>query len=180
MPSPPAKLHRHSWDAAIRAVQSKLVEIPKHIPVTEEQLHVLVAAHVLCAQLKAAKVFPPDLSNRTLSRKYSISDRTVTNWRREGCPFEKGKRRVLQWMARRRYVPAAAEAKFKRRLDLLRLRENVKYCQDGIAALRYIKLLGKLDGQPDHELRHLRAQNLTGRGSGTPQSEFKQGRFKAA
>ena len=55
-------------------------------------------------------------TNRQLAEKYAISPRTVTNWRKEDCPFADGQWRVLDWMAARRYVPARAKAKFSRQL----------------------------------------------------------------
>jgi hypothetical protein len=57
------------------------------------------------------------LTNRELAKKYAVSPRTVTNWRREGCPFERGQWKVLRWMSKRRYVPAGAKAKFARQLQ---------------------------------------------------------------
>lgn len=59
----------------------------------------------------------PWLTNADLAKKYAISVRTVTNWRREGCPFDEGQWRVLDWMAERRYVPATAKTKFARQLE---------------------------------------------------------------
>lgn len=109
-------INPRSWDAAIRAVQKHLLEFPDHVPVTTEQDGILGAVYFLCEQLTARRHLVWVQSNRELARKYSISPRTVTNWRREGCPFADGKARVLDWMAERRYVPAGAKAKFGGRL----------------------------------------------------------------
>ena len=69
-------------------------------------------------------------TNQQLADKYAVSPRTVTNWRKQDCPFEAGQWRVLDWMAERRYVPARAKAKFARQLER-------RTCQglDGLAGL---------------------------------------------
>ena len=41
----------------------------------------------------------------------------MTNWRKEGCPFEEGQWAVLDWMAARRYAPAGAKEKFAKQLS---------------------------------------------------------------
>jgi hypothetical protein len=56
-------------------------------------------------------------TNQELAKKYAISPRTVTNWRKEGCPFEDGQWAVLYWLAGRRYAPAGANAKFAKQLS---------------------------------------------------------------
>lgn len=71
-------------------------------------------------------------TNRQLSEKYAVSPRTVTNWRKDDCPFDDGQWRVLDWMAERRYVPARAKAKFVRQLGR-RTGEGL----EGIEALRF-------------------------------------------
>jgi hypothetical protein len=57
------------------------------------------------------------VSNQALAEKYAVSPRTVTNWRKAGCPFDDGQWRVLDWMADQRSVPARARQKFARQLE---------------------------------------------------------------
>ena len=56
-------------------------------------------------------------TNAELARRYAISARTVTNWRRDGCPFEDGQWRVLDWVADKRIIPAGVKGKFMRQLE---------------------------------------------------------------
>ena len=76
----------------------------------------LAVVFALCDELKARKCLPVKPTNRELARRYAISVRTVTNWRREGCPFEDGQWRVLDWMHERRYLPRRTEREFSRQL----------------------------------------------------------------
>jgi hypothetical protein len=41
----------------------------------------------------------PRLTNAQLAKKYAVSERVVTNWRKAECPFEEGQWRVLDWMS---------------------------------------------------------------------------------
>lgn len=58
----------------------------------------------------------PKPSNAQLAEKYAVSSRTITNWRKNDCPFEDGQWSVLDWLAERRYAPARAKAKFASQL----------------------------------------------------------------
>jgi len=51
----------------------------------------------LCGELEARRYLIYMATNRELMAKYGISERTVRNWRREGCPFAEGQRAVLEW-----------------------------------------------------------------------------------
>jgi hypothetical protein len=106
------QINRRSWDAAIRTVQQNLLELSAHVPVSDEQAKIFGAVYLLCGQLTAKKCLPDAATNRQLARKYGISPRTVTNWRKKGCPFDTGQWRVLDWMFHRRYLPRAAKEKF--------------------------------------------------------------------
>jgi len=64
--------------------------------------------------LTAKELFPVATTNRQLAKKYAISPRTVTNWRKKGCPFDKGQWRVLDWMHTRPHLPRRAKDKFAR------------------------------------------------------------------
>jgi len=109
-------VNRRSWDAAIRAVQQNLLEFPTQVPVSDEQGKILRAVYLLCDQLTAKKCLPDFKTNRQLAKKYAISPRTVTNWRKKGCPFTQGQWQVLDWMFGRSYLPQTAQRKFSSQL----------------------------------------------------------------
>src|SRR5207248_11511076 len=85
--------------------------------VNDEEDHVLTEVFKQCEELRAKKYLEVVRTNRELAKKYAISPRTVTNWRKEGCPFEDGQWAVLDWMAGRRYAPADEKAKLEKQLD---------------------------------------------------------------
>lgn len=110
------RLNARTRNAAIRAVQQHLVEFPAHVPVTEEQDRILRAVFAMCEQLTARHRLLPVPTDNALAQKYAISPRTVRNWRKAGCPFAAGQRRVLDWLAARRHAPGGAEVKFRHQL----------------------------------------------------------------
>jgi hypothetical protein len=107
-----------SWDAALGVVQQSIVEIA-----VAKKLNAIGDDPALneifweCEELRAKKYLTFVPTNRELAKKYSISPRTVTNWRKEGCPFEDGQWAVLGWLAERRYAPTGAKAKFGEQLS---------------------------------------------------------------
>ena len=72
---------------------------------------------VSAKKLPAKKYLEVVKTNRECAKKYAISPRTVTTWRKEGCPFEDGQWAVLDWLAERRYAPAGAKVKFGKQLS---------------------------------------------------------------
>jgi hypothetical protein len=106
-----------SWDAALNVVQKSLVEIAVANKLNSLEDNPLIAeAFRQCDLLRANKYLAIVRTNRDLAKKYAISPRTVTNWRRKGCPFEKGQWQVLDWMFGRRYLPQPAKQKFGEQL----------------------------------------------------------------
>ena len=85
--------------------------------VNDEQDFVLTQVFMECEELRAKNYLQVVTTNRELAKKYAISPRTVTNWRKEGCPFEEGQWAVLDWLAQRRYAPTGANAKFAKQLN---------------------------------------------------------------
>lgn len=107
-----------SWDAALNVVLKSLVEIAvanKLNKLSDDP--VLAEAFRQCNELRANKYLTVVRTNCELAKKYAISPRTVTNWRKEACPFEDGQWAVLDWLAERRYAPAHAKAKFEKQLS---------------------------------------------------------------
>jgi hypothetical protein len=107
-----AKIDSRSWNAAIRAVQQDIFAMGARRDVSDQENRVLTAVFSRCEELRARKypVFEP--TNRQLAKKYAVSPRTVTNWRKKGCPFDKGQWQVLDWMFERPYLPRRAKEKF--------------------------------------------------------------------
>jgi hypothetical protein len=113
---PRGKVDSRSWDAAIDVVQQRLLRMAVANDVNDEEDRVLTAVFRECEELRAKKYLELVPTNRALAKKYAIGPRTVTNWRKEGCPFEDGQWAVLDWIARQRYAPAGANAKFGKQL----------------------------------------------------------------
>jgi hypothetical protein len=107
-----------SWDAALDVVQQSLLEmaVAKRLNELADD-PVLAEAFRQCERLRAKEYLKVVKTNHELAKKYVISPRTVTNWRKEGCPFEDGQWAVLDWLAGRRYAPAGANAKFGKQLS---------------------------------------------------------------
>ena len=126
-------IHARSWDKAVAAMRAELRALPAHVPMTEEGRKTLAAVDALCAELTARRYLAWCATNAELAKKYGVGLRTITNWRREGCPFGGGQPGVLGWLARRRYAPAGAKAKFAKQLRRRRCRADFK---SGFQALR--------------------------------------------
>lgn len=105
------------WNNAIDSVWQALTRDELVSTVTPDQERLRISLLELLRKLFADEdslKFKP--TNDELAEKYAVSPRTITNWRKAGCPFEDGQWGVLDWMAERRYVPASARAKFSRQL----------------------------------------------------------------
>ena len=121
---PRGQVDAQSWDAALDVVQQSLLGMAIANDVNDEQDFVLTQVFKQCEELRAKKYLEIARTNQELANKYAISPRTVTNWRKEGCPFEGGQWAVLDWLADRRYAPAGANAKFGKQLSERRERTN--------------------------------------------------------
>jgi hypothetical protein len=93
-------------------MQKCIAELPAFASVSEDQQRILNTVSAVCRELRATHRLLAVPTDNALAAKYAICPRTVRNWRRAGCPFAKGQRRVLAWLAARRYAPAGAQAKF--------------------------------------------------------------------
>ncbi|MGZ4985462.1 MAG: hypothetical protein ACXV8A_05180 [Chthoniobacterales bacterium] len=97
-------------------VEQSLLGMAAADGVTDEEDRILTAVLLECEELRARKYLEVVPTNRELAKKYGVARRTITNWRKEDCPFADGQRAVLDWMAARRYAPAGANAKFGKQL----------------------------------------------------------------
>ena len=130
-------------------MRAELRDLPKYSRMTAAGRRTLAAVDSLCAELTARRYLAWCAANAELAEKYAVSPRTITNWRREGCPFGGGQPRVLGWLAGRRYAPAGAKAKFAKQLRRRKSRADFK---DGFQALRGeildLRMRHKLAGVP--------------------------------
>ena len=107
--------HDHKfWDDALRQVQAQVLAEIRSCGLTVTKKSPLYRLYQFCQQRIDAGPPAPAPTNRELAGKYGVSLRTVTNWRREGCPFDQGQVKVLDWLAQRRYVPAGTRENFSR------------------------------------------------------------------
>lgn len=156
-----SRAERRGWNAAMEAVQAELAAILKRYRLTPKQRQALEAARVCCGTLRPRLYLPSKATNRDLARKYQVSLRTVTNWKRDGCPFQRGQWAVLRWLGHRRYAPAGTSAKFKRQLSVHRLGAILDEVHAGIADLRQLKRLCRIHGvEPSEWLRRFRSAPL--------------------
>ena len=80
--------------------------------ISHEEDRILTAVFRECEELRARKYLEFVPTNQELAKRYGVGRRTITNWRKAGCPFEGGQWAVLDWLAGRRYAPAGANSKF--------------------------------------------------------------------
>jgi hypothetical protein len=89
-------------------------------------------------------------TNRQLADKYAVSPRTVTNWRREGCPLEDGQPHVLNWATEQPLLPRRFKVKFAQQLQKRREKEEQRENCDTLEAtqhlLRQLEISGKMLG----------------------------------
>jgi hypothetical protein len=103
--------HR-GWNAALDLVRQGLVNVPDQ-SLTPEQEELRNDVYDFLDDYSVDDRFlKPQPSNTELAKKYACSLRTIVNWRREGCPFDKGQWRVLDWLNERHCLPKNTKAKF--------------------------------------------------------------------
>jgi len=159
---PRGQVDPRSWDAAIDVVQQSLLGMAAGEDVTDGEDHILTAVFMGCEELRAKEYLEVVPTNRELSKKYGVSRRTVTNWRKEGCPFEDGQWAVLDWIAQRRYAPPGADAKFRKQLserrDKALLAKITAPLHEAVAEARQLKTVYQSQGlKPPEWLRSFRA-----------------------
>jgi hypothetical protein len=154
------QLNPRSWDAAIDTVQQNIFAmVAGREDVGDEEDRILTGVFRRCEELRSKKYLAFDPTNAELAAKYAISERTVRNWRREGCPFAAGQWRVLQWLARRRCAPAGTRAKFKRQLSGRKFKILTDDFFATLHRAREVKAMYRDNGlklEPDNWLRGLR------------------------
>jgi hypothetical protein len=159
---PGRQVDARSWDAALDVVEESLLGMAVANDVNDEQDFVLTQVFKQCEELRAKAYLESVPTNQELAQKYAISPRTVTNWRKEGCPFEGGQWAVLDWLAGRRYAPARANAKFGKQLSERKERANWAHIMGklhgAVAEARQLKAAYQAEGlKPPDWLRGFRA-----------------------
>lgn len=162
--SPRGQVDARSWDAALDVVQQSLFGMAIANDVNDEEDRVLIEVSKQCEKLRAKKYLEIVATNQELAKKYSISPRTVTNWRKEGCPFEEGQCAVLDWLAERRYAPTDAKAKFEKQLSKRKEKAYwagiMQKIHQGVAKMRQLKAAYQAHGlDVPEELRGFRAKS---------------------
>lgn len=151
-----SRRYREGWSAALKTVSRGLVELRKEVTFSVQAERALEVVDSMLTGMASATKRRVE-SNRSLARRYGVSLRTVTNWRREGCPFHESPRKVLAWISRRRYAPKGTEARFKDRLSTQRIRSGLAEIKAGFAQVRMVKELHKIYGvEPDAWLKRFR------------------------
>jgi hypothetical protein len=149
-------LYRKGWNTALESVARHLSKLPKSLARTASGRLALEAVGTM---VKAMAAPPPRYlaTNCQLAKRYGTSQRTITNWRREGCPFERGQKAVLKWISWRRYAPAETEQKFKHQLTGGRFCYLVVQMKQCMTEFRLQKELYKLNGlEPDPFYKNFR------------------------
>ena len=160
---PRGQVDARSWDAALDVVQQSLFGMAVANDVNDEQDFVLTQVFKQCEELRAKTYLEFVPTNQELAKKYAISPRTVTNWRKEGCPFGEGQWAVLNWLAERRYAPLGANAKFAKQLRERKERgkwaEIMGKIHQGVAEMRQLKAAYQAQGlEVPEDLRGFRAK----------------------
>jgi hypothetical protein len=112
------------WNAALDVVWQGLTKMPQHT-LTPDQVALREGVFdFLRARLFDEDSLKPKLTNAELAEKYAVSPRTVTNWRKEDCPFAEGQPHVLNWATEQRLLPRRFKVKFARQLQKRREKED--------------------------------------------------------
>jgi hypothetical protein len=145
----PASLHfMQGYACALNHVADALAECDS---LTPDQVHLRCSLYDFLNKLRpdedSLKLKP---TNRQLADKYTVSPRTVTNWRKEGCPFEDGQPHVLNWATKQRLLPRRFKVKFAQHLQKRRKKEEQRKNCDTLEAtqhaLRQLEISGKMLG----------------------------------
>lgn len=112
------------WNEAVETVWHALAEMPEDAMTLDQRALQKALFDTLGRLFPDEELLTQRPTNAKLAAKYAISPRTVTNWRREGCPFEYGQWAVLDWVSGQRITPTGVKAKFARQLQRRRQRDQ--------------------------------------------------------
>ena len=147
---PQGQVNTRSWDAALDIVQQSLLGMAVANDVNDEQDLVLTEVFKQCESYGQKPIWRLSQPTGNLQKKTRSARRTVTNSRKEGCPFEGGQWAVLDWLARRRYAPRGANPKFAKQLS--DRKERAKWAEimgklhQGVAEMRQLKAAYQAQG----------------------------------
>jgi len=132
------------WNYALEAFRGVLEELPPDSVTPDQERFRNVLFDLLAQWSPDEGLLKPQPTNAQLAAKYAVSVRTITNWRREGCPFNDGQWRVLDWMKERRYVPAGAKTKFARQFKRREPDELLQLCSTAKILNQMVRTANKL------------------------------------
>jgi hypothetical protein len=69
------------------------------------------------AVFRGRRLFRRPVTLAQLAGKYAACRRTISYWKRAGCPFAAGQWKVLDWVSERRVIPRGTRARFARQLE---------------------------------------------------------------
>jgi hypothetical protein len=111
------------WDRVMATVCQEIEAIPHQARLSGEEAWRL---RRLISQIQSAfrgkDLFVHRDTLAELARKYATSERTISYWKRAGCPFAAGQWKVVDWLGARRVLPRRARAKFAKQLERRRKR----------------------------------------------------------
>ena len=84
------RVDARSWDAALDLVQQSILGMAVANDMNDDQDRVLTAVVRECVELRSKKYLEIVATNRELAKKYAISPRTVTNWRKKAARSTRG------------------------------------------------------------------------------------------
>lgn len=91
-----------AWNRALAQAAKAVRRVAVHLRLTPN------AQRQLAAALRSLRHDPALLrqaTNDELAGRYGVSRRTIQYWRRQGCPFERGRVAVAAWLLERGHVP---------------------------------------------------------------------------
>lgn len=124
------------WNCATDAVWKALAEQLPASSLTPDQQQLRNAVIDYLRQLLPdPALLKSKPTNAELAAKYSISLRTITNWRQAGCPFDGSQWAVLRWVTGRRIIPTSFRAKYAHQLARRKERDHWRGSADSASQL---------------------------------------------
>ena len=117
------RIYRRGYNSALLKLRRTMLKLSSGEGIAEDQRNALGAVELLCREMRLPTRPKPRLA--TFAKEYAVSLRTIKNWKRAGCPFDDGKRAVIEWMFQRKTLPSGAAQKFEHELSALSLRADV-------------------------------------------------------
>ena len=138
---PKSRRHMRSWNAALAAVQSNVAILSARENLIPGARQACRSVNQVCNRLAFPKVAVAKRTTAELASKYACSERTIRYWKRHRAPLARGQPAMLDWLARRSYVPKGTGVKFHRQLQARRLRLHREGYEPAYRRLRTLKIM---------------------------------------